>query len=306
MKKITFSLSLLLFCNLFTSFCQSYNFDSDKILVGNRKQPSILLIGTFHFHHPNLDVVKRSEDQQVDILTPKKQIEVEALVDYIARFKPTKIVVEQRVNSTKKIKRYRDYKNGKQPLGRDEIEQLGFRLLNKFKLDTLYGADASSVYDDLFDSKDSTILRPTLKNIFSGWGDDYNYKCESPQCKLYDSVNVEVAKMEMNWPLLDYFKYLNSDKALGQNYASYFSGEYFTKGQYRGADALAMDWYNRNLRIYRNIQNLTTSPDDRILVLFGQGHISVLKQLIEYDPSYHLVKFSDLEITKPSTKKNKK
>ena len=99
----------------------------------------------------------------------------------------------------------------------------------------------------------------------------------------------------MKIPLLDYFLFYNSDKALNRNYGAYFDGEYFTQGQYRGADAVAMDWYDRNLRIFRNIQRLTTSPDDRILVLFGQGHISILKQLFECVPNYKLVKFKDLK-----------
>ena len=306
MKTRHFFVILLTTFSLSNSYGQTYSFNPDDILVGNRKRPTVLLVGTFHFHYPNLDVVKTAEDKQVNILSAQKQREVQQLVDYIAKFKPTKIVVEERVGNNKMLKKYRAYKSGKQPLGRDEIQQVGFRLLDKFKLDTLYGADAGSIFDDLYDSKDSTVLRPTLTNIFTGWGKDYNYKCDTPMCKLIDSLQNNVAKMELTWPLLDYFKYLNSDKGLGLNYASYFSGEYFTRGQYRGADALAMDWYNRNLRIFRNIQNITTSPDDRILVLFGQGHVSILKQLFEYDPAYQLIKFNDLgksEMPRKNTKK---
>ena len=37
----------------------------------------------------------------------------------------------------------------------------------------------------------------------------------------------------------------------------------------RGADVLSMHWYNRNLRILRRIQDVATSANDRIVVIYG-------------------------------------
>ena len=277
-----------------------YTFNPNDVLQGKRKLPQVLLVGTFHFDYPNMDVVKTTADKQVDVLSAQKQVEMEQLVSYIAQFKPTKIVVEARPGAAwlaKKMVKYRAYKNGTRKLGRDEMEQITFRLLTQFKLDTLYGGDAPTIFDELYDSKDSLALRPTLDKIFTGW-QNYNYKCNEPVCALQDSVSKIEEQIELKWPLLDVFKYLNSDNSLNRNYGAYFDGEYFTQGQYRGADALAMDWYNRNLRIFRNIQSITTSPDDRILVLFGAGHIAILKQLFECAPNYKFVKFKDLAVVR--------
>ena len=266
----------------------------DDILIGNRKLPTILCVGVFHFAYQNLDVYKTEKEKQVDILSPKRQIEVEQLVNYIAKFNPTKIIIEQEPGDTTMISRYKSYKSGKRKLGRNEIEQISFRLLDKFKLDTLYGADAGSIFSDLYESKDSTQLRPTLNSIFGGW-QNYNYKCNDPVCKLQDSLINYKTELALKISLLAFFKYLNTDQALNRNYGSYFDGEYFTQGEYRGADALAMEWYDRNLRILRNIQRVTTSSNDRILVLFGQGHIAILKHIFECTPNYKLVKFDDLK-----------
>jgi Family of unknown function (DUF5694) len=287
----------LLFCLVLFSvnnFAQNRTFNPNDILQANRKLPEVLLVGTFHFAYQNLDVYKTEKDKQVDILSPERQKEVEELVDYISKFKPTKIVVEIEPNDTTWINRYQSYKAGKRKLGRNEVEQISFRLLDKFNLNTLYGADASAIFYDLYYSKDSTILRPTLDSIFSGW-QNYKYKCEDPVCKLQDSLNNYQTELSLQWTLLEFFKYLNTDKALNSNYGSYFDGEYFTQGEFRGADALALEWYDRNLRIFRNIQRITTSPDDRILVLFGQGHVSILKHLFECAPNYKLVKFDELK-----------
>lgn len=287
---------ILLLLIIVRYFClgQTQIYSPDDILVGKRKLPSVLLIGAFHFAYFNRDVVKTSKDKQVNILSDQKQKEVEELVNYISKFKPTKIVIESYPEDSYWTSRYKEYKNGKQSLGKNEIEQIGFRLVRKFNLDTLFGADAGSIFYDLYYSKDSLVLRPTLDSIFSGW-QNYHYKCNDPICILKDSLSKYQTELGLKVPLLDYFQFLNSDKALNRNYGSYFDGDYFTQGQYRGADALAMDWYDRNLRIFRNIQRITTSPNDRILVLFGQGHVSILKHIFECAPNYKLVKFDELK-----------
>ncbi|MBK8492832.1 MAG: hypothetical protein IPL49_18595 [Saprospirales bacterium] len=55
-----------------------------------------------------------------------------------------------------------------------------------------------------------------------------------------------------------------------------------------------MFWFNRNLLIFRNIQQIGHDGDDRILVLFGTGHVGVLKWLIESSAEYDLVEFGGL------------
>ncbi len=294
MKKALTSFLLFISSNIFG---QTTIFNPDKILVGNRKLPTVLLVGTFHFGYPNLDVHKTDADKQVDVLTSKKQIEVEQLVNYIAKFKPNKIVIETRPGELRLVKllnKHKSINKGLQKAGRDEFEQIAFRLMNRFKLDTLFGADANSIFNELYNSKDSTILRPTLDKIFTGW-QNYNYECNDPICVLQDSVSKIETEMEFKLPLLDVFKYINSEQSLKRNYGGYLNGEYFTQGQYRGADALAMDWYDRNLRIFRNIQTITSSADDRILVMFGSGHISILRQIFECDPNYKTIKFNELK-----------
>ena len=93
--------------------------------------------------------------------------------------------------------------------------------------------------------------------------------------------------------MLEYFKHMNSDKILSRGYGAYLIGDFKLENN-RGADALSLYWYNRNLRIYRNIQRITDSQEDRILVVFGSGHIQILKQLVESSPEYQLVKFNEL------------
>ncbi|MEP7266457.1 MAG: DUF5694 domain-containing protein, partial [Saprospiraceae bacterium] len=48
-------------------------------------------------------------------------------------------------------------------------------------------------------------------------------------------------------------------------------------------------WFNRNLRIFRNIQKINAKPTDRILVIFGAGHMNLLNIFFKASPEYKLV-----------------
>lgn len=260
--------------------------DPDTFLIPNKDNlPKIFLVGTFHFEYYNKDAYKVNKDQQVDILSDQKQKELKELLDYIAKFKPTKICIEA-PEKWDAMGKYKSYKSGKTVLGKDEIQQIAFRLLERFKLDTVYSVDAKAVYQDLMESKDSTVINPYFERIFK----DYTFK-SNPEYKKWIEYETE---MNLKTPLLDYFKYFNSEKRFLRDYGFYLT-EDFKNGKFEGADALATYWYSRNLRIFRNIQRITTSPNDRILVLFGAGHISILNQLLKCSTEYDYIKFNDLK-----------
>jgi len=46
------------------------------------------------------------------------------------------------------------------------------------------------------------------------------------------------------------------------------------------------------MRIYRNIQKINAKATDRILAIFGAGHLNILKLLFESSPECNLVKTS--------------
>ena len=283
-----FKHQFLLFSFLLTSFfLQAQKIkDPDEFLIpkGVDSLPKIFLLGSFHFEYPNLDANKVDRSKQIDILSAQKQKELKILIDYIALFKPTKICVEA-AEKWNAMYKYKIYKTGKE-LGRDEVQQIAFRLMDRFKLDTLYCVDAGTIADDLSESKDSIIIRPYIDEIFK----DYTFKAIPTYKKWFEYETEQSSKV----PLFEYFKYYNSQKRFLRDYGYYLMGE-FKNGKYNGADALATYWYDRNLRIFRNIQRIATSPNDRILVLFGAGHISILDQLLKSTPEFNYIKFDDLK-----------
>lgn len=292
MKNLIAFLCLTLFP--FTSimvYGQSFDFaDPDEILIGNKSIPKVLLVGTFHFGYPNQDAYKVKEEDKVDILSQEKQQEVEKLVDYIARFRPTKIVVEAGHNSGYVLRRYESWQAGESELRAQEIDQVAFRLMEQFQLDTLYGCDAPGLTYSMEQSTDPTVMNAYLEEVF----EDYDWQSEDPMDKIYDDWYAQQAKYSLDAPLLDYLKYLNSNKVIRRMHGAYLIGD-FKLDEFRGADALALYWYSRNLRIFRRIQEIDAGPEDRILVLFGAGHIAILKEQFEASPEYEVVLFSDLK-----------
>jgi hypothetical protein len=291
LKKILMALLPILFH--VTLFGQKPKYDPDSILVGNRKQPQVMLVGVFHFNYPNLDAHITKKEDQVNILEQKKQKELMELVNYIAKFKPTKIAVETGTNTGFLMTSYREYLAGGRPLAKTEIEQLGFRLMQKFNLDTIYGVDAWELMYSMKKGKDSTILNPIIDSIYNGWtfrrdyGDSMTLLYKQKYSPWFD-------KLKHKMSLLDYIKLMNSEKFLQRSHGSYFNGNFTLDGM-RGADALTMHWYSRNIRIFRKIQQITTSPNDRILVIFGAGHVPILKHIFESTPQYKLQLFGELK-----------
>jgi hypothetical protein len=264
-------------------------FDPDSLLVNGDRQTPVLLVGTFHFAYYGYDAHKTDEEDQVDILSAQKQKEIRDLVEYIARFEPTKLVVEGGRNSGYLMHRYRAYKSGEQTLRANEIDQLCFRLMDQFQIDTLYGCDANGIEYDMYNHEDSTVFRPYLDTLFL----DYDFESTNVWSQRYSDLYRYEDKLASQLSLLDYFKYTNSEKCIRRGHGAYLLGD-FELGEFRGADALALYWYSRNLRIFRNIQRITASNNDRILVLFGAGHLGILQQQFESSPAYRLIPFNSI------------
>jgi Family of unknown function (DUF5694) len=259
---------------------------ADDFLISNKDSlPKVLLVGTFHFEYYNLDIHKVDKDKQIDILTDQKQKELKELLDYISIFKPTKICIEA-FTEWNAVKKYNEYKAGKKHSVKDERYQIAFKLMDRFKLDTVYSINAESIANDFQTTKDSTLFMPYLQNLYEGYSDK-----DSPDyIKWRDYKTTLTTKIS----LLKYFKYLNDQNNLHRDFGAYLVGDY-KLDKSKGADILAIDWYDRNLRIFRNLQNIKAKPNDRILVLFGSGHIAILDQLLASSPEYRYIKFNDLK-----------
>jgi len=206
------------------------------------------------------------------------------LVNYIKRFKPTKIAIEASPD-WKATEKLIEYKTGMHRKERDERFQLGMRIANEMKLDTIYAIDDNSMVSEL-----SKLDPAYFKNLFK----DYDYKSEDPYTKMYEKWYKNEDKLRSDINLLAYFKHTNSKSYHQLGHGAYLVGD-FKLDNKRGANALAINWYSRNLRIFRNLQDITEGPQDRILMIFGNGHGSIIRQLLESSPEYEFIEFDKIK-----------
>ncbi len=101
--------------------------------------------------------------------------------------------------------------------------------------------------------------------------------------------------LKVTMPLRDYLVRRNDPAEVRVSHGQYLIGG-FRLGRdddYLGPD-MRTRWYNRNLRIFHNLQRITSSPDERLLVIIGAGHVPILRHAIEASPEFRLVEVRDV------------
>ena len=103
------------------------------------EKPTIMILGTYHMANPGRDAINFKAD---DVLTPKRQREVEQLVKRLKGFEPMKIAVEVEPEKDGELEeRYQNYLNNGYQLGRSEVDQIGFRLARTMGHHKVYPVD---------------------------------------------------------------------------------------------------------------------------------------------------------------------
>ncbi len=247
------------------------------------EKTKVLVVGMFHLNYPGLDVNKTADEDKIDVLVEPKKSELTEVVDYVKQFKPTKIAIEA-FDSWGAAEKLRAYNNGEHRDKRDERYQVAIRLASELNLDTLYTIDAESFDNDLVQ-----LDTAFMENLFK----DFDFKSDDPLNELYNQWFAAGSKIIPKVNMLEYLKHINSPLSHQYGYGAYLVGD-FKLDDTRGADILSVWWYNRNLRIFRKLQQITENADDRILVVFGNGHAEILRQLLTSSPEYEFVEFSSL------------
>ena len=85
---------------------------------------------------------------------------------------------------------------------------------------------------------------------------------------------------------------MNSEEYVKKGLGVYLIGVFkYETEDYKqfGPDYVTSWWFNRNLRIFRNIQRIDATAEDRILVIYGAGHMNLLNVFFEASPEYNLI-----------------
>jgi hypothetical protein len=92
---------------------------------------------------------------------------------------------------------------------------------------------------------------------------------------------------------LESLLWLNDDQKAEYEIGLYYRLAHFGElGDWAGAD-LVSDWFRRNMRIFSNILQLIDSSNERVLVIYGYGHLGWLRNNVSSDPTLRLRQLAD-------------
>ncbi|WP_439882660.1 DUF5694 domain-containing protein [Pontibacter sp. MBLB2868] len=279
---------LLLAAALLASSCLMPALAQFKKACGRENRAQVMLLGTFHFAYPNADIITTAKADQLDVTSPQGQRDIARINSRMAKFKPTKIAVEVRPEKQARLDSlYQAYLDGRYELGVNEEYQLGFRLAKQLGHPRVYAIDTWGNLDayQKSDAKEFEVREDKAAQMEAFW------EYMQATVKARHEADKKLAGNQAR-TVYQKIKEMNQPAAIRKGLENYFREAFQYEAQpydYTGVDWYSASWFNRNLRIFRNIQRITESPDDRILVIYGAGHLGPLQQAVESSPSHQLV-----------------
>lgn len=221
----------------------------------------VLIVGSFHFDDAGQDAVKAVHK---DVMQPAEQRYIERLAKRLAAFRPTHVLLEFPESAHGRVNaEYQAWREGRAPLGRNEIDQIGYRVAKLAGLAQVTGIDEQA---------------PDLPNAIWNRPDDMGPIMARVQA-LTDRTNADHRQLSLQKILIK----LNSPQADRENKGLYmsFNSVGVIDRSFAGADSAA-NWWQRNFRMYAQVQR-HAQPGTRVLVLVGAGHAAILRDLLRAD-----------------------
>jgi hypothetical protein len=243
----------------------------------NEPRAHVLVLGLFHFNNPGLDWYK--PQFPFDIRSPQRQRELEDLIGQLVAWKPTRIAVEARPDNQKRLDSlFAIYPANSLDTLKSETYQIGFRLAKRLGLTGVHAVDAtarrldSAMTEQEYEQRRRALARGPL--AATNWDARFG--------ALYRRDDSLTAVL----PLREIVLHENDPARLTVAHGHYLVGNLLNgaPGDYLGADGFISGWYNRNIRIYSNVVRLIRSPEERVLVIFGAGHVPILRHLFQSSP----------------------
>lgn len=243
------------------------------------RQIPLLLLGSYHMSNPGMDMFNLEAD---DVSTPKRQAEIQDVVDRLALWRPTKVAVESPYGDSTTLARYQAYLRGELTLRNSEKEQIGFRLAKQLGHKTVYPIDVRMMLKD-----------DGISKLIGANPQKFGPYMESLQ-KTGETAMALMGKWLSEGSIGSMLYNMNEKELNDVGHGIYFrSFVPIVEGQdYAGAD-MVNTWYHRNLRIFSNLHKISDSPADRIFVIYGAGHIPLLERFAEDSPYFRMDKVQD-------------
>jgi hypothetical protein len=233
----------------------------------------VLNFGTFHMGFtPDANTTEFDEHDK------ENQRKVHEIAMRLSAFKPTVIIVEKIPEHNEQLQtEYNSYLGNPDMLFRhpSEIQLLAYEVGRLSGTKRIYGIDHHMEYN-------YTIGEEIKNSIDSLW---YNQYYKNP-LRYYPEVNVDEDTMNLveklrltnNEIYLDFLIAANADMLTHAG----------TDNNFEGADEAAK-YYQRNLRMYSNLNRIDLNEKDRVFILMGAAHTAFFRDFISRSPKYTMV-----------------
>lgn len=255
--------------------------NGDQFEFPDQPKARIMLLGTFHFQDAGLDHYK--PQRSFDTMSKRRQQEIMEVIELLEAFQPTKIAVECMLRNQDDLDQYYNaYLRDEFQLPCAEIYQLGFRLARNLSHSKLYCVDALGSRYESSVNLDEYAREHDQEHLLSQWFPRF-----AEHLKAADELVDQLTLREM-------FLNGNSEGSVLNGHGIYLV-DFFKIGvgdEYPGVDEVTA-WYSRNLKIFANLQRITDTPDEKILLIIGSGHLPILRHCVITSPEYNLVEICD-------------
>ncbi|MGD6781439.1 DUF5694 domain-containing protein [Sutcliffiella horikoshii] len=227
-------------------------------------KPSIMILGTDHFEKTTVQDYAKTDE--LEIFSQRKQLEIGKIITSLKEYSPTKIVLEYPLKYHSKLTdQYQDYLAGKLKLSANERHQIGFRLAKELGHANIFAVDWNE--------------EEGVPDIFT-----YMQRQETERSKKIfndlEKIIAEANEKSQTLTIKEYLIFLNEPHQVRKNHQLYMDIAMIGDNDNPiGAKWVANYWYYRNLLIYKNIKSLACD-NDRLLVIYGVGHLHLLNQLV--------------------------
>ncbi|NHF61319.1 hypothetical protein FK220_018340 [Flavobacteriaceae bacterium TP-CH-4] len=232
----------------------------------------VLNFATFH-----MGQTSDANSTEFDENDRKNQEDAKTIAAMIAQFKPTIICVEVPWEENEELNQeYQSYLSNPEPTTYyGEVGLVAFEVGRLSELARLYGIDHKMGYNYMIGEQiENAIDSTTYKDYFK---DPFKFDTEL-------TINLD------SLPLLDKLKMMNHPKFLDFliNVNADILAFAGTENGFEGADEAAK-YYQRNLRIYSNLNRIPMTVNDRVFVLSGGSHTAFLNEFLNRSPKYGTV-----------------
>lgn len=230
------------------------------------QRPSLLIVGTPHFGNPGRDIINTRVS---DVTTAERQREIEAIVERLAAFHPTRVAVEWPADEQTRLdQRYADYRAGRYQLSADETDQIGLRLAARLGLERVDAVD----WNEMPPGEEADY-------DFLAWADAHGRGEEwrARVARKQSEADAEARLMGCT-PVSSWIRHLNTPEGRSDMQRPYYIIAQIGNNEVNPGAAWVGAWYARNLRILNNLTALADEPEGRVVAIFGAGHGFLLDQ----------------------------